>query len=109
MKLKQAKASAERTGSDLDLGKACVGSCQRILAQINTEREVILAESYEAFKAQERLLRLALNEAEAVAWQTRYPQLIFPTLAREKVQAVFAWETRQGAVRRASPVFALAV
>jgi hypothetical protein len=36
-----------------------------------------------------------LNEAEALAWQTDYPQLFFPTLAMEKVQAVVSRRPRQ--------------
>jgi len=33
----------------------------------------------------------ALNEAEAAAWQTMFPHLVFPALATEKVQAAIAW------------------
>jgi hypothetical protein len=50
--------------------------------------------------SREHLLRLAVNEAEALAWQTDYPHLIFPTLAVEKVQAVTAWDAQQQALRR---------
>ena len=42
-----------------------------------------------------RLLRQALNEAEAIAWQTGFPQLVFPSLALEKARAVATWERRQ--------------
>jgi hypothetical protein len=41
------------------------------------------------------LLRLALNEAEALAWQTDFPQLFFPALAAEKAQAAVTWHRRQ--------------
>lgn len=44
---------------------------------------------------QPRLLRQALNEAEAIAWQTGFPQLVFPSLALEKARAVASWENRQ--------------
>ena len=47
------------------------------------------------------LLRLALNEAEALAWSTEVPQLVFPLLAREKAEFALAWHRRQRAVRRA--------
>jgi len=47
-----------------------------------------------------QLVHLALNEAEALAWQTAYPHLLFPALAMEKVQAVAAWQTRQQSVQR---------
>jgi len=46
-----------------------------------------------------RLLRQALNEAEAIAWQTGFPQLVFPSLALEKAHAVAAWEYRQRTMR----------
>ena|SRR2546427_886630 len=54
-----------------------------------------------------RLLRQALNEAEAIAWQTGFPQLVFPSLALEKARAVATWESRQRSMRhptsRATP------
>src|SRR5262245_53603254 len=49
----------------------------------------------EPLQDHEHLLELALNEAEALAWQTEYPYLVFPTLAAEKVQAVAQWNARQ--------------
>lgn len=47
-----------------------------------------------------RLLRLALNEAEALAWQTDFPHLLFPVLAAEKANTAIAWHERQSALRR---------
>src|SRR5438034_5168653 len=47
-----------------------------------------------------RLLRQALNEAEAIAWQTGFPQLVFPSLALEKARAVATWECRQRTMRQ---------
>jgi hypothetical protein len=54
-----------------------------------------------------RLLRLALNEAEALAWQTEYPHLVFPGLAVEKAQATVRWQKRQHAVRVVAPQLSL--
>jgi hypothetical protein len=54
------------------------------------------------------LLRSALNEAEAIAWQTPYPHLLFPVLAEEKASAVSLWAARQRSVHRASRVMSLA-
>src|SRR5690242_16856802 len=84
----------------------CQASCQRLLTRITRAKATIFGESYRALQAQERLLRLALNEAEAMAWQTAYPHLVFPTLATEKVQAVAAWHTRQQSLRPAKSVLA---
>lgn len=89
------------------LRTVCTDCYQKVSAQIATARETIFAESKQALAAPERLLRLALNEAEALAWETRYPQLVFPMLATEKVQAVAAWSANQKAVRRSSPIFSL--
>ena len=49
-----------------------------------------------------RLLRLALNEAEAIAWQTGYPQLVFPMLAAEKAKQAISWHAKQRTLRCAS-------
>jgi hypothetical protein len=83
-------------------------SCQKVLAQITATKEAILADAKQALAGPERLLRLALNEAEALAWQTTYPHLVFPVLAVEKIQRTAAWNATQQTVRRASPVFAQA-
>src|SRR5260370_10034831 len=77
------------------LAKACLASCQKLVAQIQKTKEAIMAEFHEALGAQDHLLRLALNEAEALAWQTAYPHLVFPALAAEKAQAVATWHARQ--------------
>ena len=45
-----------------------------------------------------RISRLVLNEAEAIAWQTGWPDLVFPALAEEKLQALSAWHRAQKAL-----------
>lgn len=55
-----------------------------------------------------RLLRLALNEAEGLAWQTGVPHLVFPTLALEKAEAAVAWHQRQVSLRRPAAEVAFA-
>jgi predicted secreted hydrolase len=54
------------------------------------------------------ILRLALNEAEALAWDTEFPQLFFPALAAEKAQSAVTWARRQRAVRRRAVELAFA-
>lgn len=107
MKLNHPNKNRENSVSGAGFKKNCLASCQKILAQIKEAKETIFTESYRALKTHERLLRLALNEAEALAWQTMYPQLVFPTLATEKAQAVAAWNTRQQSVRRRNLAAAL--
>ena len=78
----------------------CKAWCRKLRAQITEVKEAIFAESSRALSGPEQLVRLALNEAEATAWQTQYPHLVFPALAAEKVQAVAAWNAHQQFVRR---------
>ena len=46
-----------------------------------------------------QILRSALNEAEALAWQTPYPHLFFPLLAEEKAISARRWAARQEMIR----------
>src|SRR5947209_4762300 len=71
---------------------ACKDCGRKLLAQIEKAKSAILAEFHDTLGAHEQMLRLALNEAEALAWETSVPQLVFPTLALEKVQAVASWQ-----------------
>src|SRR3954469_22196125 len=86
----------------------CVDSCQKLLLQIEKTKNSILANYREKLNGYEQVLRLALNEAEALAWQTDFPQLFFPTLAMEKAQAVEVWHERQSSLRRVSAGMAFA-
>lgn len=80
--------------------QACSVSCRRFFDKVQTIKRGLLSE----FRAYGRgqMFRLALNEAEALAQETGFPHLMFPTLAREKVESVATWSRRQQAVRRAA-------
>lgn len=91
--------TASRPSMGAALRQACLGSCQKVLSQVTRAKAAIFAEARAALASQERLLHLALNEAEAQAWQTGYPHLFFPTLATEKIQAIAAWNVRQQSLR----------
>ena len=54
-----------------------------------------------------RLLELAMNEAEALAWETGVPNLVFLTLAEEKLDALNAWLARQESLRVRGAQFSL--
>ena len=97
----------ENRGNGSSPRKACRAFCRKIRAQIAGVKEAIFAETSRALTAPERLVRLALNEAEAAAWQTKYPHLLFPALATEKVEAVAAWNARQESMWQSSPVITL--
>jgi hypothetical protein len=79
-------------------------SCQKVLAQIWNVKDGLLAEGGDGLAGHERMLRLALNEAEALAWQTSYPHLVFPDLAAEKIQGLRDWVRHQRRVYRTAGV-----
>jgi hypothetical protein len=78
----------------------CIASCKKLLAQIEDVKEQVKTEFRDRVEEHQHLLELAVNEAEALAWQTDFPQLLFPTLATEKARAVVGWHSRQQSLRR---------
>jgi hypothetical protein len=85
-----------------------LGACQKVLAAIEQAKNRIKSQFTSLREDHEHMVQLALNEAEALAWQTTYPHLLFPTLAEEKIHAVNAWATRQNSVRQGRSLAALA-
>lgn len=81
---------------------------RKAYAQLQRVRTAIEATFARATAARRRLVRLALNEAEALASQTAYPHLVFPTLAQEKVRALSRWERKQAALLSREPELAFA-
>ena len=77
------------------LVQTCTDSCRKLVAGMRRAKAALVAEFRERSDRDERMLQLALNEAEALAWQTGFPSLVFPTLAREKAESVAAWSRRQ--------------
>ncbi|HEX4349892.1 MAG TPA: hypothetical protein VH251_05880 [Verrucomicrobiae bacterium] len=77
----------------------CRECYQKVVAQIHAAKAAILAESREMLGVREQVLKLVLNEAEALAWETLYPHLVFPELATEKVRAIAGWNRHQRAIR----------
>ena len=93
--------------SQKNFGGRCVASCRKLLAQLADVREQVVAEFRDRVQEHNHVLDLALNEAEAVAWQTGFPQLFFPTLATEKANAITGWHRRQQSLRqRTAPLIA---
>ncbi len=90
----------------LKFATACLSSCLKVMEQIGKVKRVVLDEFRDTVNAHQKLLRLAVNEAEALAWETDYPHLVFPALATEKAQQVAEWEARQRAI--SMPQWALA-
>lgn len=89
--------------------RTCAIACEKLLNQLNQVKENIQAEFQDAFGLHKHLLRQALVEADALAWQTDYPHLFFPELAAEKASQAASWRARQQAMlrqRRAVVAFA---
>ena len=84
------------------LVRTCATSCAKLISKLQNTKKALLAEFSQGRSQQDRMLQLALNEAEALAHETGFPFLVFPMLAREKVEAVAAWTQHQGEVRRSS-------
>ena len=87
---------------------ACLGACEKLVKQLGQAKQNIIAEFRDVFQAQEQLLQQAIVEADALAWQTEYPHLLFPVLAAEKVQRAAQWQSRQQFLLENHSVYALA-
>jgi hypothetical protein len=73
----------------------CLNACLKLIAQIDRARERVVGEFKPSVQEHAHVLELALNEAQALAWQSGFPHLVFPTLAEENARAVAAWHDRQ--------------
>jgi hypothetical protein len=78
----------------------CMASCKKILAQLDNVKAQVVAEFRDRLEDHQHVLELAVNEAEALAWQAGFPQLLFPMLATEKASAVTGWHLQQQSLRR---------
>jgi hypothetical protein len=83
-----------------DFGTLCLDTCRKLLNRIEQVKQAVLDEFHETLDAHNQMLRLAVNEAEALAWETDYPHLVFPALAHEKAEQVNSWQARQRKIRR---------
>lgn len=100
--------ASKNLNAETTIANRCVQSCKKLLGEIERTKNKIAAEFRDVVAANQKSFQLALNEAEALAWQTEFPQLVFPDLAVEKIQAVAAWQTRQQSVSQARLAFAQA-
>jgi hypothetical protein len=99
----------QRDGIDSNgLLQSASNRCDAVRHLIARAKEAVLRDFAHLAEEHARVLRLALNEAEALAWQTNFPHLFFPALAAEKAQAAVKWHQRQRAVRRAAAELAFA-
>ena len=99
---------AIQSNSTRNAAQVCLASCRKLIASLARTKNALLSEFRKTLAGHEQLVNLALNEAEALAWETGFPQLVFPTLATEKVQALAAWDARQRSMQRAHSIRAFA-
>jgi hypothetical protein len=92
--------------AETTIANRCLQSCKKLLGEIERAKNKIAAEFREVVAANQKSFQIALNEAEALAWQTDYPHLVFPDLAVEKIQAVAAWQTQQRSAQQHHSLFA---
>src|SRR5437763_1298644 len=88
-----------KTTNETHFTTHCLRACRKLMAELEQVKQSIAASYRELVGSDNHLLNLVLNEAEALAWQSEFPQLLFPTLAEEKVQALGAWRERQQSLR----------
>ena len=104
------KTNLRNTGNAVAaMASACVECSQKLAAKIEKARRNVLVELRETALVPESLFRLAVNEAEALAWETDYPHLLFPALAAEKIQAIAGWGAHQEWIRRKNSALAVSV
>lgn len=89
-----------------EFAKSCVAECKKLLARIDAAKSNVIREFTDAMDGHEQVLRLAVNEAEAIAWETEFPYLVFPTLALEKAQEAAHWADHQRYVRNGHAIAA---
>lgn len=73
------------------------------LDKLHNLKERITGELAARFRTlRPELVRLAVNEAAALAASTAFPAFILPALAEEKVQLVSRWQTKQRLIQEQS-------
>lgn len=97
--MKTTRYSTGLSSKTSDFTKTCVAECKKLLARLDATKNAVIHEFSETVEGHQQLLRLAVNEAEAIAWETEFPYLVFPTLAQEKAQEVARWSDHQRHVR----------
>jgi hypothetical protein len=75
--------------------------------QIESVKRQVFNEYKHALGDNQHLLRLALFEADVLARQTGFPELVFPALAVEKARNAARWQVRQQYLLRSNSAFAL--
>ena len=84
--------------------RICLHENDAVNQALSQAKATLLHEYSGKVESNGRLLQLALQEAEALAWQTGFPHLVFPVLATEKAQAAVRWHQRQSEMNQTREV-----
>jgi hypothetical protein len=77
----------------------CARTYNKIASLISRSRALIVEQFRELAADHQHALRLVLNEAEALAWQSEFPHLLFQDLAEEKARGFSDWLEHQRVLR----------
>lgn len=89
-----------RNCSNSEFFRACLGESTIVTDALARAKGNLIHQYSQNVEGDQRSLALALNEAEALAWDTGYPHLVFPLLGEEKARATAAWHSRQQTLKR---------
>ncbi len=106
--MKQTRKYRKETEETAKESEHSPNRCAAVRQAIARTKELVLQDYFDLAQEHANVLRLALNEAEALAWQTAHPHLFFPALAAEKAQSAVQWHRRQRSVRRTTTEVAFA-
>ena len=75
-------------------------SCRGLAKNMEKIKQSLWSDFSGGSEVRRHWVRLALNEAEALAWLTPFPDLLFPALAEEKARKLSFWADRQQTLLR---------
>ena len=108
LKMKRTHSYQRKNTQALSTALVCPSACDTVREVVSKAKQKLLNDYSELVGEHFHLLRLALNEAEALAWDTEFPHLFFPALAAEKAHTAVNWHRRQRALRGVSAELAFA-
>ncbi len=101
MNINSKSSSSFQTDHSLLLNRvhlACTRCYHAVLRRLADVKAQVTTDFRHEMTGYEQVLSASLNEAEAVAWQTPYPHLLFPALAEEKAIEARQWAAQQRAI-----------
>jgi len=79
-----------------------LNACRKVTRRFQGLNRRLFREFSHPVRGSDVVLRNALKEAEALAWETPYPHLVLPLLAEEKARAARRWAARQQLIREST-------